>query len=343
MSTPTQEVQYIEPGRGRHATAPWAIPFRGWKDILYRLFIGFSRNRILLTSAGVNYFLLMALVPSLSLFVSLYGLLNDPAGVVEQLNLLEGFVPAGGLDIIRDQLVRLTSQDASTLGFTLFISLGIALWGASAGVKALFEAMNVVYGEEEKRNFFAVNLLALIFILGGLVLLILMLAVVVVLPVVLRLFSLSRHDWLVQVGAYGVMLACLLAALSAIYRWGPSRQEARWRWISVGSAAAALAIVVMSTGFSWYAANVSNYNATYGSLGALIGFLTWMWLSVTIVILGGALNSEIEHQTMMDSTTGDPAPLGERGAYVADTIGGRWPASEHRPPAVFPDSETKPG
>lgn len=329
MATPTQKLRSIQPGRGRMATSPLGIPLSGWKDIAYRLFVGFGQNRILLTSAGVNYFLLMALVPSLSLFVSLYGLLNDPAGVLEQLDLLEGLVPPGGLDIIRDQLLRLTSQDAGALGLTLFLSLGVAFWSASAGVKALFEAMNVVYGESEKRNFFQVTALALVFILGGLVMVVLMLAVVVVLPVVLRLFSLSRHDWLVQLGAYGVMLACLLAALAAIYRWGPSRQEARWRWISVGSCAAALSIVVMSAGFSWYAANFSNYNATYGSLGALIGLLTWMWLSVTIVILGGALNSEIEHQTTVDSTTGDPAPMGDRGAYVADTVGGRWPASNH--------------
>lgn len=339
MATPTQPLRSTQSGRGRNASAPWSIPLSGWKDIAYRLFVGFGENRILLTSAGVNYFLLMALVPSLSLFVSLYGLLNDPASVVEQLALLQGFVPPGGLDIIRDQLVRLTSQDSSTLGVTLFFSLAVALWGASAGVKALFEAMNVVYGEAEKRNFFQVNLLAFIFILGGLLMLTVMLAVVVVLPVVLRLFSLSSHDWLVQLGAYAVMLACLLAALSAIYRWGPSRQEARWRWISFGSCAAALAIVVMSAGFSWYAANFSNYNATYGSLGALIGLLTWMWLSVTIVILGGALNSEIEHQTSVDSTTGDPAPLGERGAHVADTVGGRWPASHGKSPHAAPETD----
>ncbi|MGV8855127.1 MAG: YihY/virulence factor BrkB family protein [Devosia sp.] len=325
----TEDVQHQraqQTNRGREASAPLAIPWRGWKDIVYRLFVGFNENRIPLTAAGVTYFLLLALAPSLSLFVSLYGLLNDASGVVEQVNLLNGLVPQGGLDIIRDQLVRLTSQDNRSLGITLLISLGVALWGAGAGIKALFEAMNVVYGEQEKRNFFAVNLLALIFILGGLVLTIVMVSVVLVLPIILSLLYLSSFQWLVQLGAYAVMLVFLLLAVSAIYRWGPSRQEASWRWITPGSAFATLGIVATSALFSWYAANFSNYSATYGSLGALVGMLTWMWLSVTIVILGGALNSEIEHQTAEDSTTGAAKPIGERGAFVADTVGERWPA-----------------
>tara|TARA_R110002020_G_scaffold21095_4_gene71632 strand:- start:7266 stop:8315 length:1050 start_codon:yes stop_codon:yes gene_type:complete len=326
MSNDSQQQRSLQPDRGRNAFTPGAIPWRGWKDIVYRLFVGFNENRILLTAAGVTFFLLLALAPSLSLFVTLYGLLNNPGGVVQQLNLLVGVIPNGGLDIIREQLMRLTTQDERSLGITLIISLAAALWGAGAGIKALFEAMNVVYGEQEKRNFFAVNLLALIFLLVGLVLAIVMLSVVLVLPVVLSLLSLSRYDWLVQLGAYAVMLLFLLLAASALYRWGPSRSEASWRWVTPGSLFAALGIMAASALFSWYAANFSNYSATYGSLGAVVGMLTWIWLSVTIVILGGSLNSEIEHQTAEDSTTGTPKPLGERGAFVADTVGERWPA-----------------
>lgn len=326
MTTPVQEQEAIQPNRGRSARAPQAVPWQGWKDIGYRIFVGFNQNRIVLTSAGVTFFMLFALVPSLSLFVTSYGLLNDPAGVIGQLNLLNGVVPDSGLQIIRDQLVRLTSQDSRSLGITLVISLAVALWGASAGIKAMFDAMNVVYGEAEKRNFFSINFLALLFILGAIVLLVMMLGVVLVLPLVLRLFFVSKFEWLVQVGAYGLMLISLLVALSAIYRWGPSREKARWRWITPGSLFAAIGIMLMSGGYSWYAANFSNYDAAYGSLGALIGFLTWMWVSVIIVIVGGSLNSEIEHQTTVDTTTGEPEAMGERGAFVADTVGGRWPA-----------------
>lgn len=294
---------------------------------------------MLLTAAGVAYFLLFALVPSLSLFVSLYGLANDPAGVVDQLILLEGIVPAGGLDIIGEQLMRLTSQDSGELGLALVISLVAALWGASAGIKALFDAMNVVYGEQEKRNIFHIHLLALAFIFGGLVMLVLMLAVMLVVPALLQILALGRYEWMVRAGAYLLMLLSLLVALSAIYRWGPSRAKAKWRWITPGSLFGTVGIMLMSAGYSWYAANFSNFNATYGSLGALIGFLTWIWLSVTIVILGGALNSEIEHQTTVDSTTGEPRPMGTRGAYVADTVGGRWPAKGGEAAKEQPASE----
>ena len=339
MPSRIEELKARQRNRGRRARAPTAIPWRGWKDIIYRLFIGFGEDRILLTAAGVSFFMLFAMVPSLSLFVSSYGLLNDPAGVVEQLNLLEGFVPSGGLDLIREQLVRLTSQDTGSLGLALIISFAVALWGASAGVKALFDAMNIVYGETEKRNFIAVNILALVFVGGALLLLVLMLTVVLVVPAVLQLLTLGRFEWLVRVGAYGVMMLSLLAALSAIYRWGPSRAEADWRWITPGSFFSTIGIMAMSAGFSWYAANFSNYNATYGSLGALIGFLTWVWLSVTILILGGALNSEIEHQTTVDSTTGKPRPMGMRGAYVADTVGSRWPKKDSTPPEEKSEGE----
>lgn len=326
MTDDSQRQRAQQPNRGRNAFTPGAIPWRGWKDIAYRLVVGFNDNRVLLTAAGVTFFLLLALAPSLSLFVALYSMLNNPGSVVQQLGLLDGVIPNSGLDIVREQLVRLTSQDERSLGITLLISLGGALWGAGAGIKALFEAMNVVYGEQEKRNFFKVNLLALIFLLGGLLLTIVMVSVVLVLPIVLSLLSLSRYDGLVQLGAYAILLLFLLLAVSALYRWGPSREEASWRWVTPGSAFAALGIMAASALFSWYAANFTNYSATYGSLGAIVAMLTWVWLSVTIVILGGALNSEIEHQTAEDSTTGTAQPIGQRGAFVADTVGERWPA-----------------
>lgn len=312
--------------RGRRATAPTAIPWRGWRDIFYRMLLGFGENRVMLTAAGVTFFLLFALVPSLSLFVSSYGLLNDPAGVIDQLNLLEGVLPSEGLDIIREQLVRLTGQDSGSLSLALLVSLAVAFWGASGGTKALFEAMNLVYGETEKRNLLHINGLALVFVIGGLFMLVLMLTVMLVLPAVLQFFYLGQFEWLVRLGGYGAILVGLLVTLSALYRWGPSRAEAKWRWITPGSIFASVLILAMSAVYSWYAANFSNYNATYGSLGALIGFLTWMWISVIIVILGAALNSEMEHQTTVDSTTGKPRVMGKRGAFVADTVGGRLPA-----------------
>ncbi|WP_375451875.1 YihY/virulence factor BrkB family protein [uncultured Devosia sp.] len=313
-------------GRGRQATSPTAIPFPGWKDILWRLYRSINNDRVMLTAAGVTYYVLLALVPTLTAFVSIYGLFNTRSSVVDQVNLLAGIVPTGGLEIIRDQLTRITSESDGTLGVTLLVSLAIALWSASAGVKAMFEGMNIAYHETEKRSFIRVNLLALGFTLGGAIAGVLVLGVVLAMPPLLALLPGGEGlEWAVRIASYIVMLGVVMLGIGALYRWGPSRQEAKWRWITPGAIMAVVAAVATSLLFSWYVANFSDYNATYGSLGALIGLLTWIWLTATLVIIGAELNSEVEHQTARDSTTGAEQPLGERGAAMADSVGRVWP------------------
>ena len=275
----------------------------------------------MLVAAGVTFYLLLALVPSLTAFVAIYGLAADQATVVEHLNLLAGVVPAGGLDIIEDQLQRLVTEGATALSWTLAVSLGIALWSASAGVKALFEAMNIAYHEEEDRGFVKLSALGLVFTFAIAVGAALALGAVIVVPIALALLPFADGiGWLVQIVSYVILLAVLLTGVAALYRWGPARKEAKWRWVTPGAAMAIILIIGASILFSWYVANFGNYNATYGSLGALIGFLTWIWISVALLILGAILNSQVEHQTAQDTTTGPDKPLGERGAHVADTI-----------------------
>jgi len=326
-----------EPGRGREAARPRAIPLEGWKDIGWRLFWSVLENRVMLIAAGVTYYSLLAMVPALNCFVVLYGLFNSPAQVVDQVDLLSGILPEGGLEILREQLIRLTSEDRGTLSLTFLVSLVIALWSAGAGFRALFEAMNAAYKENEKRNIIEVNLLALGFTVAGTIAAIIVITTVVVIPPVLRAFAFGGSvDWLVRVASYGAMLAVLVIGLAALYRLGPSRQDARWRWIAPGNILAIVGVIVVSVLFSWYAANFADFGATYGSLGALVGFLTWVWLSMTMVILGAALNAETEHQTARDTTTGPEMPMGVRGAHVADTVaparpGARHVARPHRP------------
>lgn len=326
-----ERVRLGQPGRGREANAPTAIPPRGWKDVLWRLYRSIAEDRILLTAAGVTFYLVLALVPTLTAFVALYGLFNDTASVVSQLSLLEGLLPASALGLIEDQLVRLAARPTESLGITLAISLGIALWSASAGVKAMFEAMNVAYGETEKRNFFVLNGVGLLFTLAGAVAALLVTATVVVMPAVLSaLFLGNSAEWLVRVAAYAAMLVVMSVGIAALYRWGPSRETAKWRWITPGTALAVIVLGAVSVVFSWYVTNMSDYEAAYGSLGAIIALLTWIWISVTIVIVGAELNSEIEHQTGRDTTTGPTEPLGERGAYMADHVGRVWPPARDR-------------
>lgn len=308
--------------RGREAEAPVAIPARGWKDVLKRTLAEVKQDRVTLVAAGATYFMLLALFPTMAAFVSLYGLFTDPVTVQEHLSLVSAFVPAGGLELIRDQLTALTEQGGATLGWGLLISLALALWSASKGVKTMFEAMNVAYDERESRNFLKLNAMALAFTLAGLVGAILMLGVVVVLPGIINLLPLSSGaEILVQVAGYALVALGLFVGIAALYRFGPSRRAAKWRWLTPGALLAVGLVLVVSVLFSWYSANFANYEKTYGSLGGLIGFLTWIWISISIVLVGAELNSEAEHQTARDSTVGPDRPMGERRAVMADTLG----------------------
>lgn len=277
--------------------SPRELSGKAWKELLWRTWSELSDDRVTLISAGATYYLLLSLFPTIVAFVSLYGLITDPTTVNKHVSLLTGIVPAGGLQIIDEQLTRLTQQGAAALGWGLALSLGLALWSSSSGIKTLFEAMNIAYDEREKRSFIHLNLLAIGFTIGGLIAAVAMIGVVVVMPAVLGFIGLSTgFEWLVQGLGYAVLLILLFAGIAGLYRLGPSQHHVKWRWLTPGAILAVLVIIIASGLFSWYSANFANYDKTYGSLGALIGFLTWMWISITIVIVGAELNSEIEHQ-----------------------------------------------
>ncbi|MGD9740131.1 MAG: YihY/virulence factor BrkB family protein [Bauldia sp.] len=259
------------------------------------LFKEISGDRVGLVAAGCTFYLLLALFPFLAAFVSLYGLLSDPAAVTEHLNLLAGFLPEAGLEIIRTQLDSLVSASAGALSFAAIGSLLLALWSANGGLKTLFEAMNVAYGRTEERTFIGLNLLTLGFTVGALILIIVMIGIIGVVPAVLRGVGLgSATEALIAIGRWPVLLAILVGGLMLLYRFGPSGERPTWREVLPGAVAAAAAWIVASLAFTWYLANFANYNATYGSLGAVIGLLMWTWISVFILIAGAELNALLE-------------------------------------------------
>jgi membrane protein len=311
-----------EQGRGREATSPHEIPAKGWKDILWRTYEEINKDRILAVAAGVTFYALLALFPAIAALVSIYGLFADPATFQEHLNALSGVLPGGALEIIGEQVKRITSKGGGTLGFAFFSGLAISLWSANAGMKAVFDALNVAYDEEEKRGFIALNLRSLAFTFGMMLFILVAVGAIVVIPILLNLMGLGRvAEWIIWIARWPVLLGAIMLLLAVLYRYGPSRETAQWRWISAGSIVAAVVWVVASMLFSWYVANFGNYNETYGSLGAVIGFMTWMWLSTTVVLVGAELNAEIEHQTVQDTTESSGKPLGTRGAHVADSVG----------------------
>jgi membrane protein len=309
-------------GRGRHASRPSEIPALGWWDIGWRVWSEVGEDRVMLVAAGATFYLLLALFPALAAFVSLYGFVADPATVADHVSHLGGLLPSGGVEIIRTQLDDLASQNEQALGIGFLVGLAIALWSANNGVKALFDAMNIAHEEEEKRGFLMLNLTSIAFTLGALLIGIALIVTVGAVPAMLAYLRLeSWAETLIAVGRWPLLLVAVLTGISLIYRFGPSRRAPKWRWLSWGAVIATLVWIAASWGFSFYLQNFANYNATYGSLGAVIGLMMWTWISVIILIVGAEINAEMEHQTKCDSTVGEPKPMGERGAVVADTLG----------------------
>jgi membrane protein len=211
------------------------------------------------------------------------------------------------------------------VSWRILVGLVIALWSAANGTKALMSTLNVAYEEDEKRSFVQFNLTAFAFTIGGIIAVMVGLAVILVVPAVVGLLSLGfATAILIQAISFAIVIVFLMGSLALVYRLGPSRREAKWRWISPGSIAASVVWVAASIGFSFYASNFGSYNVTYGSLGAVIVVLLWLWISAYVVLFGAELNAELELQTARDTTAGPDAPMGQRGAFVANHV------AEHR-------------
>jgi len=295
---------------------------RGWKNILLRVYQNIGKHRIVVIAAGITFYSLLAIFPALAALVAIYGLFADPTSMAAHLDSVSDLLPGGAIDIIRDQMNRLAAQGSGSLGVAFIVGLAVSLWSANAAVKSIFDALNLVYGEVEKRGLVGLNLASLAFTSAGILFVLLAIAAIVVLPTALGLLGLAEATAiLVKILRWPALLVVVSIALALLYRYGPSRERPKWRWISVGSTFAAVGWLAFSLLFSWYAANFGTYNKTYGTLGAVVGFMVWMWLSTIVVLVGAELDAEMEHQTARDTTSGAAEPPGARGAFVAGTTG----------------------
>lgn len=308
--------------RGREAETPSQIPARGLKDVMWRVWKSLTEDHVMLISGGVTFYILLAMFPALVAFLSIYGIFFDPATAVGQAQSLRGIVPPAAVDVIAEQLARLTSKQSETLTLGLILSLGIAFWSANGGVKAMIEGLNFAYSEREKRSFLRLNLVAFAFTFGAMALVLVLFLALAVLPAVLAVLRLGPvAEFLIRLVRWPLLLVLLGLSLTVLYRHGPSRRPPQWRWVTWGSAFATISWLVMSVAFTVYLERIANFNVTYGALAAPIGFLLWVWLSIIVIILGGEINGELEHQTAVDTTTGPAKQMGKRGAVMADTLG----------------------
>src|ERR1700722_18990636 len=280
-----------------HAGSAWLLFRADWGAALWRVYQKVNENRLLAVAAGVVFYGLLAVFPALTAFVSFYGLVADPSTISERITLVAGVLPQGALDILNEQLTRLTSHRTSALSAGVIGGLVVALWSANAGAKAIMDGLNVAYGETEKRSFVRLNLVALAFTLGTIFALMLALGAVVVAPIVLSRLGLSGvNETLVALARWPILLGLVVLGLTILYRYGPSLTDPHWTWLFPGNVIAAVSWLVLSGLFSWYIAHFGSYDATYGSLGAAIGMMTWMWISMIVVLLGAELNADIQRK-----------------------------------------------
>ena len=316
------ELDAAEPGRGRCAQWPTSIPPLGWKDIFWRTYREMGRDRLPALAGGVTFYILLATFPAIAAFVSLYGIYNSDVTTVErQLGHLSNILPRDAVALLSNQMVRLASHRHATLGAAFVVSTLLSIWSANAGMKALFDSLNITFDETEKRDYLRRSIVTYIATFGALVFLALVVGTLVGAPAFFHDIGLRKFGrWWgpVRWMAVFVFAAC---AFSMLYRFGPSRRHARWRWVAFGGVVAALAWLGGALVFSWYVNNIANFGMTYGSIGAVIAYMLWVWVSVTVVLVGAELNAEVEHQTAIDTTVGGRKPIGQRGAVMADTVG----------------------
>ncbi len=268
------------------------------------------------------FFALIAIVPAMVALVSIFGLVADPGEVQRQVADNLAAAPREVRQLVVDQLEGVSTASSTGLGIGLVAGVALALWSASSGVKNLLAAINSVYDERESRSFVPLRGLALLLTLGAVLFLAAAFLVLTVVPAVLEDSALGDVTrWTIVILRWPALALAWIAGLAVLYRVGPDRQEAQWRWVTPGAVLATVLWLAGSALFSLYTSSFASYNETYGALGAVVITMLWLQLTGFAILLGAELNAELEHQTLMDSTTGEPRPLGRRGAVMADTVG----------------------
>jgi membrane protein len=297
-------IQNPKSGHADGAASPADVPARGWLEIARSVWTKIGKNRVIAVAAGLTFYGILAIFPAVTALVSIYGLFANPAAVQDQLKHLSGLLPEGAISIISDQIQRIASQGHGTLGFGFVFGLAVALWSANAGVKALFDALNVAYETEETRGFFRLNAISLLFTVSAVALALVGLSATVILPWVLNNVFLGLAFVATIIRWLGVPLAIAAALfmLAVLYRYGPALKKPAWRWVTPGSLFAVIFLIISSLAFAYYAAHFGSYNKTYGTLGAAIGFMTWLWISSIVVLAGAEINAEVEREAKGNTT-----------------------------------------
>jgi membrane protein len=290
-------------------------------DILARTKQQLGEDNLTIVAAGVAFYGFVAVVPALAATVAIYGLMADPSKVADHIEALGSVLPGEVLPLIRDQMVRITANGKAN-GIGAIIGVLIAIYSSASATKALISGLNIAYDETEERSFLKLSLIAIVLTVGGIIAAALAIALVAVLPPLLGHLNLTKSvELLLNIVRWPILVGGFMASLAVLYRYGPCRNDAKWKWVSPGALVAAALWLLGSGIFSLYVSKFGSYDKTYGPLGAVVVFLMWLYISALAVLIGAEFNSELERQTKRDTTEGPEKPLGARGANSADTVG----------------------
>ncbi|MDB5682902.1 MAG: ribonuclease [Sphingomonas bacterium] len=311
-----------QPDRGLGADTPLEIPGRAWGEILKRVWFKTGTDNISLLAAGVAFYAFLAFVPLLGALIMTYGLIADPSKIAEDMKSIIDLVPADAARLIYEQLVNLSTTASGKKGVGLAIALFVSIYGAMRAASGIMGALNVIYEQPERRSLIRTTLISAVITIGAVIVGIVGLLSASVLAFLESIFWQLGGATTVAIKVLTWLFAGTLAAfgIGMVYRIGPDRHDAKWRWLTLGSSVATLLWLLATIGFGLYASRFGDYNATYGSLGAVVVLLMWLFVSCYAILLGAELNAESERQTARDSTTGPEKPLGKRGATMADSL-----------------------
>jgi membrane protein len=306
---------------GIHADKPTAIPWSGWKQILKRAWAENKADNMPIISGGVAFFGFLSIFPALIALISIYGLVASPESVANQVADLSKQLPQDAAQLIGKQLKAIVDNSGSALSLGLVVSILGALWSASGGMGNLITAVNIAYDEVEARNFVKLRALSLLLTLGAMVFVLVAFGLLAVVPVILDALPLGVVGTiLAQVARWALLLAMFAGSLAVLYRVAPDRDAPRLRWVSLGAIVVTVIWALVSVAFALYVNHFGSYDKTYGAIAGVIVLMLWLYLTCYLVLLGAEINSEAEHQTAYDTTEGEPEPMGERNATMADTL-----------------------
>ncbi|MET0533946.1 MAG: YihY/virulence factor BrkB family protein [Steroidobacter sp.] len=318
------QIASTEADRGRTAQRPSEIAWRGWWDVLWRVKDQLDADNVSIVAGGLALFGLLAVFPSLAAAVAIYGIVASPEAIQAQMQAFNGLLPPATLEILQNQLHELVAQRNDTLSVGVIVGIVLTLWSARKGMVALITAMNVAYNEHDRRSFVVRTLMSMAFTIGGVLGFLLVILLGVAVPVVLKFLPLGiAAEWVLLGVRWALLWVIAILGLATLYRFAPHRSRPRWEWVNAGSVIAATLWLLSSVLFAVYVRNFDSFGEAYGAIAGVVVMLMWFYVSAYVVILGAEINSELERQTIHDTTAGPEKPLGERGAFSADTIGPR--------------------